>query len=108
MTRAPLGGAPEAPRGIPWIAIIVLLFVLGVGSFVLVDMKPWAAKKFQDPRPKPTLKILGRDDPATLKAQREEEEEERRLRRRPLPPASGTASTPAPQNSAAEPSARPH
>jgi hypothetical protein len=100
--------ASAAPRPtFPWIAVVAVVAVLGVGTFVLVDMKPWTAKKFEDPRPPSTLKILGRDDPATLSAQRAEKEEERRLRQRPRPSASAS-SAPSAQNTAAEPSsARP-
>lgn len=103
-----------APRPtFPWIAVIVAAAVVAIGAYVLIDMKPWSARKFQDPAPKSTLKILGRDDPATLAAQQAEREEERRARQRPRASASAAASSlpapPASQSSTAEPtsSARP-
>lgn len=106
------------PRSFPWVAVIVLLVVLGAGSFVLVDMKPWAAKKFQDPPPRSTLKILGRDDPATLAELRAENERKGRIKPQASasPSASPSASSPSAssptsaepaQSNAAEPSARP-
>lgn len=86
-----------------------MLVTLGVGSFVLLDMKPWTARKFQDARPAPSIKILGRDDPATLEAQRAEREEERRRRTRPAASTSAAVSsasapaTSAPMTSASAP-----
>lgn len=99
----------------PWVAVIVAVVVVAIGSFVLIDMKPWSARKSEDPTPTSTLKILGRDDPATLAAQQAEREEERRRRQRPRASASAASSSSsgaapsASQSSTAEPtsSARP-
>jgi hypothetical protein len=105
------GVVPSPRPTFPWVAVIGLLVVLGVGTYVLVDMKPWSAKKFQDPPPKSTLKILGRDDPATLAELRAEMERKGRIK--PLASASASVAPPSSaqavpaQSNAAEPSARP-
>lgn len=71
--------------------IIGALAVLALGSWVLWDLKPWV-KNPPAPKPASTLRILGRDDEATKKAEAELEGSASVRRPTPAPPSSGSAS----------------
>ena len=58
------------PRKTPWGVVLAALAVFVVGSWVLWDMKPWI-KEVPTPKPASTVKILGRDDAVTKKAEAE-------------------------------------
>lgn len=60
----------EPKRSRPWGVVIGALVIFALGSWVLYDLKPWV-KNVPAPRPTSTIRILGRDDEATKKAEAE-------------------------------------
>jgi hypothetical protein len=64
-------GQKSKDRPVPWAVFAVALFVFLGGSWLLWDMKPWAAREAAAPLPTSTVKILGRDDAAAKKAEAE-------------------------------------